>query len=103
MENSQTEMQNLERRVHILEAAVEKLLLEKPFTDDPDPKVNYMVKEHGEYITKAQAAKILGVTRATVYAMLADGRIKGACSGSRVSTRSVGNYIFGPGWKRRRK
>ena len=103
MENDITklQMQDLERRVQMLENTVQSLLWEKPFSDDPDRKVNGLVRDYGEFITKTQAAEILGVTRATVYAMLADGRIKGACSGRKVSTRSVGSYIFGPGWKKK--
>lgn len=102
-DNTKLQMQVLERRVQMLEKTVESLIWEEPFNDVPDRKVNGLVKKHGEFITKVQAAEILGVTRATVYAMLADGRIKGACSGNKVSTRSVGNYIFGPGWKKKGK
>lgn len=36
------------------------------------------------------------MTRATVYAMLADGRIEGACSGRRVSVRSIAHYMAAP-------
>lgn len=96
-------VRDLERRVQMLENTVQSLLWEKPFADDPDRKVNGMVKEMGEFISKTQAAKLLGVTRATVYAMLADGRLKGGHSGSRVSTRSVGHYLFNPGLRKGKK
>ena len=52
-----------------------------------------LVDMHGKYVDKSTAARILGVTRATVYAMLADGRIEGACSGRRVDVRSIARYL----------
>ena len=52
-----------------------------------------LVDMHGTYVDKSTAAKILGVCRATVYAMLADGRIEGACSGRRVDVRSIARYL----------
>lgn len=53
-----------------------------------------LVDMHGKYVDKSTAARIIGVTRATVYAMLADGRIEGACSGRRVDVRSIARYIY---------
>ena len=55
-----------------------------------------LVDMHGKYVDKSTAARILGVTRATVYAMLADGRIEGACSGRRVAVRSIARYMATP-------
>ena len=52
-----------------------------------------LIDVHGKYVDKTTAARILGVTRATVYAMLADGRIEGACSGRRVDVRSIARYL----------
>ena len=52
-----------------------------------------LIDMHGKYVDKSTAARILGVTRATVYAMLADGRIEGACSGRRVDVRSIARYL----------
>ena len=52
-----------------------------------------LVDMHGKYVDKSTAARILGVTRATVYAMLADGRIEGACSGRRVDVRTIARYL----------
>lgn len=63
-----------------------------------------LVGNYGEHVDKSTAARILGVTRQTVYAMLADGRIEGACDGRRVYVRSIARYIYA--WKpknRRRK
>ena len=56
-------------------------------------KVEELVSRYGEYVDKTVAAKILGVTRVTVYAMLADGRILGACAGRRVDVRSIARYL----------
>ena len=55
-------------------------------------KEEELVARYGEYVDKTVAAKILGVTRVTVYAMLADGRILGACAGRRVDVRSITRY-----------
>ena len=55
-----------------------------------------LVDMHGKYVDKSTAARIIGVTRATVYAMLADGRIEGACSGRRVAVRSIARYMATP-------
>ena len=48
---------------------------------------------YGEYVDKTVASRILGVTRVTVYAMLADGRILGGCEGRRVDVRSIARYL----------
>ena len=56
-------------------------------------KEEELVSRYGEYVDKTVAAKILGVTRVTVYAMLADGRILGACAGRRVDVRSIARYM----------
>lgn len=57
------------------------------------PLEDELVARYGESVNKQQAARLLGVTRVTVYAMLADGRVKGACDGKRVCTRSIGRYL----------
>ena len=56
-------------------------------------KEEELLGRYGEYVDKTLTAKILGVTRATVYAMLADGRIQGACAGRRVDVRSIARYM----------
>ena len=55
-----------------------------------------LVGRYGEYVDKTETAKILSVTRQTVYAMLADGRIEAAHGGRKVSVRSVARYIASP-------
>ena len=45
--------------------------------------------------TKSAAARHLGVTRVTVYNMIADGRLKSTADGKRVITQSVIEYELG--------
>ena len=46
-----------------------------------------------ESVDKSLAARIMGVTRSTVYAMLADGRVEAAGGGKRVNVRSIARYL----------
>ena len=94
-------MGKLEQRVLALEKLAQ---IGELFRDDSLMRTEKeLVNNYGEYVDKSTAAQILGVTRATVYAMLADGRIKGACSGRRVDVRSIARYIFSPrGMKKHR-
>lgn len=52
-----------------------------------------LLEKYGECVDKTVAAKILGVTRCTVYAMLADGRIRAAMGGRRVDVRSIARFM----------
>ena len=85
-------MDKLEQRVMTLEklAQIGELLRSETI----ERKEKELVEQYGEHVDKSTAAKILGVTRATVYAMLKDGRIKGACGGKRVDVRSIARYIY---------
>lgn len=47
---------------------------------------------YGWCISKAKAARIIGVCRKTVYNMLDDGRLK-ACENGRVEARSLWHYL----------
>ena len=87
-------MKDLERRILALEERTRRSL----WTQEAAlaSKEEELLWRYGEYVDKTQTAKILGVTRATVYAMLADGRIEGACSGRRVSVRSIAHYMAAP-------
>lgn len=90
-EKSAERMADLERRVLALEERTRRSLWnEETFRPSKEEE---LVAQHGEYVDKTLAARILGVTRATVYAMLADGRISGACEGRRVDVRSIGRYM----------
>lgn len=87
-------MADLERRVQLLEAharsaawGAEGITLRRE---------EALVERYGESVDKTVASRMLGVTRATVYAMLADGRIAGACEGRRVDVRSIARYLSRP-------
>ena len=92
MEMSLQRMADLERRVLALEERTRRSLWTRE--EELARKEEALVAQYGEYVDKT--AKILGVTRATVYAMLADGRIEGACSGRRVAVRSIARYMATP-------
>lgn len=95
-------MEKLEQRVMTLEklAQIGELLRSETL----ERRENELFDRYGEHVDKSTAARILGVTRATVYAMLKDGRIKGACGGKRVDVRSIARYIYaGEPNDRRRK
>ncbi|MBE5798656.1 MAG: helix-turn-helix domain-containing protein [Clostridiales bacterium] len=94
MEMSLQRMADLERRVMALEERTRRSL----WTQEAALacKEEELLGRYGEYVDKTVTAKILGVTRATVYAMLADGRIEGACAGRRVSVRSIAHYMAAP-------
>ena len=84
-------MDKLEQRVLTLEklAQIGELLRD----DSLMRTEKELVDMHGKYVDKSTAAKILGVCRATVYAMLKDGRITGACSGRRGDVRSIAQHL----------
>ena len=48
--------------------------------------------EIGETCNKNDAAKLLGVTRCTIYNMIKDGRIRATSDGRRVVTQSIDEY-----------
>ena len=100
MEMSLQRMADLERRVMALEERTRRSL----WTQEAAlaSKEEELMGRYGEYVDKTLTAKILGVTRATVYAMLADGRIQGACAGRRVSVRSIARYMAAPKSRGRR-
>lgn len=85
-------LEDMEKRI----ASLEERLRFNLWTGSVAEKEDHLVHKYGEYVDKTQAAKILGVTRATVYAMLADDRIGGACSGRRVDVRSIARYMAAP-------
>lgn len=82
---------NLEQRVRALEMLVQGGELLR--SETLERKEKELVDKYGEHVDKSTAARILGVTRATVYAMLKDGRIEGACEGKRVDVRSIARFI----------
>jgi len=82
----------LERRVLALEERYRRAIQQ----EHANCRADKLTARYGEYVDKTVAARILGVTRATVYAMLEDGRIKGACEGRRVSVSSIAQYMMKP-------
>ena len=87
-------MDDLERRVFALEERTRSSIWSKE--GELIRMQEELVAQYGKHVDKTATAKILGVTRATVYAMLADGRIEGACSGRRVAVRSIARYMATP-------
>lgn len=91
---SEERMADLERRIQALEERTRRVMWgENPINMRREAT---LVERYGESVDKTVAAKVLGVTRATVYAMLADGRINGACGGRRVDVRSIAHYLSTP-------
>lgn len=82
---------DLERRVQALEERMRKAIWGENTACMRREEI--LVDHYGESVDKTVAAKLLGVTRTTVYAMLADGRISGACAGRRVDVRSIAQYL----------
>ena len=94
-------MADLERRISALEERTRRALWNGE--SELAGKEAERSAHYGEYVDKTVAAKILGVTRATVYAMLDDGRIGGACGGRRVDVRSIARYMMLPRSESRRR
>ena len=84
-------MADLERRVQVLEERTRRAIWGG--NTEALRREEALVERYGESVDKTVAARLLGVTRATVYAMLADGRICGACAGRRVDVRSIARYL----------
>lgn len=90
----------LEQRVMKMEKIAQSIGL---FIVDPLARTeNELINMYGEYVDKTTASRILGVSRATVYTMLADGRIEGACGGRRVDVRSIARHLCAGKPKNRR-
>ena len=85
-------MYDLEKRVLALEERTRRFAWSR--NESLMRKEEALIYKYGEHVDKSTAARILGVTRATVYAMLADGRIDGAFGGKRVDVRSIARYIY---------
>lgn len=81
-------IRQLEQRVFALEELLHR-------ADELQQKTaeEALVSKYGESVDKSLAARIMGVTRSTVYAMLADGRVEAAGGGKRVSVRSIARYL----------
>ena len=80
-------IRQLEQRVFALEETLHQAELRKKTAEEA------LVAKYGESVDKSLAARIMGVTRSTVYAMIADGRVESAGAGKRVSVRSIARYL----------
>lgn len=84
--NIEDRVLRLEERVRAMEGLMEYARIETN-------RENEMVKRYGECVNKTYAARIMGVTRVTVYAMIRDGRIRSAMGGRSVDVRSIARHI----------
>ena len=76
--------EGLEKRIEVLEMR----------RADPGGVTGGLHEKYPRGMTKAEAAVELGVTRQTVYAMIADGRLRESVLG-RVITQSVVDALYG--------
>ena len=83
------------RRIAALEA---RLVVLESAAIAPGVQAKDLLKRYPKGMTKTDAANELGVTRATVYYMIADGRVKENGMG-RVITQSVADLMYGNGIK----
>lgn len=79
----------LEEKVRALEEAAQKNGKHRNISDTE----RELVEMYGPYVDKTIAAKLLCVTRATVYKMLLDERIQASHGGGRVTMKSIAKYI----------
>ncbi len=59
-------------------------------------RLDDLLARHGEAVTKAKAARIIGVHVNTVTNMIRDGRLKMCAGNTRVSVRSIAHYLDEP-------
>lgn len=81
-------VRQLEQRVFALEAMLHQADQLQRKSEEEE-----LVAKYGESVDKSLAARIMGVTRSTVYAMIADGRVETAGGGKRVNVRSIARYL----------
>lgn len=55
-----------------------------------------LLTRYGEAVKRSTAAHIIDCAPRTIAAMLADGRLRAACAGTRVDVRSISEYIENP-------
>ena len=92
-------MKELEARLDAAEkriAALECALAGQANKPQEDTLEADLVNKYGACVNKKVASEIIGVTRATIYAMLADGRITAAMGSTCVDVRSIARYIRSP-------
>lgn len=92
-------VKRLEERVASLErrlAMTEQELMKIRQGLQTEGALAYIVANNGWTMDKTKAAKLLGVTRATVYTMIADGRLEQLADG-RIPAKSIADYLDGCG------
>lgn len=80
--------ERIARALEGIESALQVLADKHPKELDAE-----MIRRYGWFVDKSVAAEIIGVSRQTVYKMLADGRLTAACAGKRVDVRSIAEYL----------
>ena len=61
-----------------------------------EQRMDDMLARYGEAVRQVDAARMLTVSRRTVQQMLADGRLRRCCEGTRVDVRSIAEYLMAP-------
>jgi len=59
-------------------------------------RLEYLIGVYGECCRQSVAAKILGMSPATISTMTKDGRLKAVCEGKRVDMHSIATYMDAP-------
>lgn len=98
----ETRCEAMERRIEALEARVAEMEREKSERMRRSEEINRIIEAYPVDMNKTQAALVLGVTRATVYTMINDGRLEMNARG-RVLTHSLVQLLTGPYTKRSSK
>lgn len=93
-------MRAMEKRTEALEARI--AALEELLGTPGGVRAQEMLKRYPRGLTKTEAAEEIGVTRATIYAMIADGRLKESNSG-RVTAQSAADLLYGVAENRERR
>ena len=85
-------MCDMERKVAELESRIQFMesVLGYNKTEEKIEEEKALYRSH---VNKTEAANMLGVTRATIYAMLADGRLKASMGGKAISLASIEAFI----------
>lgn len=91
MIQTERKLEDLERRVAALEREKHNVIWGAG--NSLRDRHEEMIRNHGEFVDKTTAARILGVTRATIYTMIADGRLRAGCAGKRVMVASIAAYL----------
>lgn len=93
-------MRAMEKRTEAMEARI--AALEELLGTPGGVRAQELLKRYPKGLTKTEAAEEIGVTRATIYAMIADGRLKESNSG-RVIAQSVADLLYETVEKRKRR